>query len=854
MNETPNPGDGTTDTPRPCRLCQTPIPRRMRESEFCCAGCEKVFDILGRLDDDAKPAYLETARKLGLIPDGGASQGTPDHSGQAASAPPFKKGAGGISAETDGAIEEEDKIPLAPFFKGERGFSDTKPDPGTDPDPSLDPALGQRRERLDMSGLMCPSCGWVAEQVLASTDGVTAARVDYFSSSCDVQYDLTKVSRDVLQEALAPLGYGLARLSDRETTPLHRKATHRFLVVAILAMNVMSLSFLRYFQTLGVLDHLPSFIPWLEGALVLPILYIGWIPVVHRAVASLRHGRLTMDLLIAIGVGAAATLSAVSLFTGREDMYFETCAGLLTISLLSGMIEARLRDKAFASLAPLMKTRLVHARRVDADGDDEYVKIDDIRSGDRVRFQKGELVPFDGVVESASAVVSEAMLTGEPHPIAKSRGDRMTAGSEVVEGRVVLLVERLFEETLLAKIAGSVGETLAKQEQRLRQNDRIASFFIPAVVLIAVGAWLYRLHAHGLAFALTPDGWFPSISVLAVACPCAFSLAGISAVTAVVGALLKRGFLVKELNRLEALAKVDHVIFDKTGTVTWGRMTVEHLVWRTEPDPALLSLVRAAEARSDHPVAEAVRAYLHQMSLPAGERAAVDIEDVPGSGRRAAIDGKTISIGNAALFEAPFAPEGLEAHHTAVWFGFGKTAAGCFLLTDEIRESAEPTVAKLRANGLSCELVSGDRAEVTRHVAAAIGLDSATGGASIEDKVAIVKQRRAAGRLTAFVGDGTNDALAMAEAGISIALARSTDEALSASDLVAIHGDIERLDEVFTAGRKLASVVKQNYLWAFSFNSFFIPIAAMGKLVPLAAMLLMLASSIAVLLNSLRLR
>ncbi len=794
----------TKNSERPCILCRTPIPGAMgADARFCCAGCEKVYDVLGRLDAASCPAYVEAARRLGLIPEGKSPAGSP-------------------------TTPDRDDLP--------------------------ETVEGFRRERLEMTGLMCPSCGWVAEQVLTAADGVGEARVDYFSATCEVRYDLTRISRDDLADLLKPLGYGLSSLSDNEKGHISRRSTHRFLVVAILAMNVMSLSFLRYFQTLGVLDHLPRFIPWLEALLVLPILTLGWLPILRRAGASLRHRRMTMDLLIAIGVGAAAILSAVSLVTGREDMYFETCAGLVTISLLSQMIESRLRERAFSALAPLMRMRVVHARVADAEGEARFVDIGTVRSGDRVIFEQGEIVPFDGVVENDRAVVSEAVLTGEPVPVAKVRGDAVAAGSTVVEGRLRLTVRRLFEETLLARIAASVGETLSRQEQRMRQSDRIASRFIPVVVAIALGAWFTRMAMYGMPFALTPDGWFPSISVLAVACPCAFSLAGISAVTAVVGGLLRKGFLVKELEQLDTLAATDHVIFDKTGTVTRGAMTVTRIAWAGAPDQDLLRQVRRAEQSSGHPVAEAIRARLSNQETEETDTDEPVIRELPGSGRIVELGGRTLTIGNASLFDDPFLPEETGSHQTAVWFGYDRRAAGCFLLTDEIRPSAEAAVRGLSELGISTELVSGDRAAVTERVAAAVGIPSARGDASIEDKVAAVRSHLAAGRTVAFVGDGTNDAIAMSESHVSIALARSTDEALSASGLVAVHGDLEHLHDVFRAGRRLAAVVKQNYLWAFGFNTLFIPVAAMGELVPLAAMGLMFLSSVTVLLNSLRLR
>jgi heavy metal translocating P-type ATPase len=694
----------------------------------------------------------------------------------------------------------------------------------------------------------------VAGEVLSSEGGVSGARVDYFTGTAEVTYDMAATSVDMLDALVKPLGYGLSPLTDASRTSVSRRDTLAFLLVAILTMNVMSLAFLRYFLHLGYLDHLPPFIPWIEGALTLPILYLGWLPTVRRAMEALFHRRLTMDLLIAIGVGAAATLSAISLATGREDMYFETAAGLTAISLLSRMIEARLRERAFSELVALMKMPVKKVRQLDASGAEQYVDIAEVSAGDTVHLLKGELVPVDGEVLSGEAVVSEAVLTGEPQPLAKHPGDPVVAGSSLVEGALALSVVRRFDETLLSQMARSIGETLARQEGRLRQADRIASFFIPAVMVVALGAWLARLGLHGWRYALTPAGWFPSIAVLAVACPCAFSLAGISAVTAATGALLKRGMLVKELRALDALHRVDHVVFDKTGTLTKGTMTVDRLIWRDASEQDLLGVLLSAEQHAGHPAALAIRAYLLEQGVSTADDPKEKISDIQGQGRTLERGDKTLSVGCAELFDDPFDPPDIAPNHTAVWFGWDRQAAGCFLLLDEIRESAADAVASLNALNITSELVSGDRDEVTQHVAKAVGIPKATGHAAIADKIELVKARRAAGKTVAFVGDGTNDALAMGEAQVSVALAKSTDEALAASGLVALRGNVANLADIFTIGRKLRRVMTQNYVWAFAFNTLFIPIAAMGKLVPLAAMLLMLTSSITVLLNAMRLR
>jgi len=598
---------------------------------------------------------------------------------------------------------------------------------------------------------------------------------------------------------------------------------------------------------LGYLDHAPELLVWLELVLTLPVLAIGWLPILRRALVALRNKRVTADLLIGIAVGAATLLSVGALLTGRDDIYFETCAGLVTITLLSQMIEAQLRSRAFGRLAGLLKMRVTRARRLKDDGEIEYADIDDVGAGDRVAFEPGETIAFDGEIVGGTVHVSEAVLTGEPHPHERVSGDLVQAGSTLVEGRLEMKVLRRFDQTRLHGITESLAESLGRAEHRLRSADRISRWFVPAVLVIAVGAWLTRLGLYGLDYALSADGWFPSVAVLAVACPCAFSLAGISAITAATGSLLGRGILVKEPAQLERLWAVSKVVFDKTGTLTEGRMDVERLVWRDAPQDELLPLLLAVEQGSAHPVAHAIRAQRGELQ----SNADLDVRDLPGQGRTADVDGRTFTVGAAALFDELFEPEGMGARHSAVWFGFDGVAAGCFLLTDTIREQTPAAVSGLKDLGLDLELLSGDRQAVTEKVASEVGIATARGDLSIEDKVSAV---RSSSNSIAFVGDGTNDALAMAESDVSIAVAGSTDEALSAAGFVALNPGPQELPRLFSLGRKLRRVIRTNYIWAFAFNTLFIPVAALGELVPLAAMALMLVSSAAVLLNSLRAR
>jgi heavy metal translocating P-type ATPase len=769
------------------------------EGEFCCHGCARVYDVLEGLDESAGEVYLEAARRMGIIPGG-----------------------------------------------EERAPTDAEPPLPEDPD-------AIKEERFRVEGMSCPSCSWVLQQVMLSEGGVLSADADFFTASARVRYDMRRTSADRLRQTLKPLGYRLNAAADAGRTRVSRGATFAFIVCAVITMNMMSLAAVRYFELFDALERAPEVLAWLELLLVVPVLWLGWLPTVRRAVAGLRGGRMTMDFLIAVGVGAAFFLSLAAMATGSNQIYFETCAGLVTISLLSRMIEARLRERAFADIATLMRMRVVKARKVDADGSEGYCDVSDLAPGDLVRFLPGDTVAVDGTVNGGEVLVSEAVLTGEPTPLRKVAGDAVVAGSEVVDGELVVEVRRRFRDTALFGIIESISSSLRKSEAHLRSADLISQWFSPVVLTIALAAWLVRLSTHGVEYALSAPGWFPSVAVLAVACPCAFSLAGTAAITAATGGLLRRGILVKEPLQLERLHRTDRIIFDKTGTLTDGNMSVESLQWCGEERRELLPLVLAVEEGSVHPVAQALRAWLAEEGVKAAE-GQHDIEELPGQGRLLLGGEKTFRIGAFELFDDPFSPEGATPRHTVVWFGRGSIAAGCFLITDGIKPDARSTAETLQELGPELEILSGDRQEVCNWVARATGISRSAGGASLEEKVEYVESLREAGEEVAFVGDGTNDALAMGEASSSVALARSTDEALSAAGFVMRQGQLSRLVDLFATGVKLHGVIRLNYFWAFGFNTIFIPVAAAGRLTPLVAMLLMLVSSAGVLLNSLRMR
>lgn len=787
-----------------CALCGKPLRSTSSEvGEFCCAGCQRVYDVLRGLDAHAGEAYLAAARALGIVP----LQEREEHSAKAS----------------------------AVAYPADR--------------------TAEREQRVEVTGMVCPSCTWIIEQVLLSCDGVSGARFDFFTGTGTVRFDLRRTSMDRLGEVLDSLGYRLSEVGERSSRRIGQPLTLAFLVAAVVTMNLMSLSAVRYAVHVGWLESAPSFLPWVELALCIPVLWLGWVPSARRACAAIRRGRITMDALVSISVAAAFVLSCAALVTSRPDIYFETAAGLVTIYLLSRMVEARLREKASRDAASIMRLDVVRTRVQGAGREETYRPIGEVEPGDRAVFHEGEIVAFDGEVGCQEVYLSEAVLTGEPRAVRRVKGDLVMAGATVQQGTLLLHVIRGYRDTALSRIAQAVRGALEQSEGRLRSADRFATWFAPAVLVVAAAAWLIRLGQHGMDFSLSAAGWFPSVSVLAVACPCGFSLAGVAAVAAATWALHARGFVVKDAQQLEDLHRTRTIVFDKTGTLTEGHTKVHDIVWRDGENVHLLEVLVAAEAQASHPIARAIRSWVadhRARNVPASDPG--ETQELPGQGRRLAVAGRTFTVGAAALFRNPFVPAGTEPSHTLVWFGWGDEAEGCARLTDEVKQGASATVAALRASGRRVEVLSGDRQEMCDWIAEAVGADAARGDMAMDQKAEHIASRVAAGETIALVGDGTNDALAMSRANASVAMGGATDEAILAAGFVMVHRELPPLVELFRKGDRLMWVVRTNVLWAFGFNTVFIPIAAVGLLTPLAAMLLMLVSSLGVLLNSLRLR
>ena len=618
---------------------------------------------------------------------------------------------------------------------------------------------------------------------------------------------------------------------------------------------------------------------WLSLALAAPVAVWGAWPFHRAALVNARHGAATMDTLISAGVTASFAWSLYALFfgeagepgmrmpftllaqdTGASAIYLDTAAGVTVLILLGRYLEARAKRRSGAALRALAELGAKDATLL-RDGREVRVPVARLAVGDEFVVRPGEKIAVDGVVTSGASAVDASMLTGEPVPVEVTAGDAVAGGCVNASGRLVVRAVRVGADTELARITRLVTDAQNGKAPVQRLADRVSAVFVPVVIAIALSvlvAWLAT--GHGPAAAFTA-----AVAVLIIACPCAMGLAAPTAILVGTGRGAQLGILIKGPEVLESTRAIDTIVLDKTGTVTTGTMSLADVAAAPGEDVRdLLRLAGAAEDGSAHPVAVAVAAGARQR-LADGLPPAGEFTSYHGLGVTAVVDGHAVAVGRASWLADQWAQpvpallldraaRAEAAGQTAVFAAWDGAVRGVLVVADTVKPTSAAAVARLRGMGLRPVLLTGDNERAARFVAAAVGIDEVIAGVLPAGKAAVVKELQAAGRVVAMAGNGVNDAAALAQADLGLAMGTGTDAAIEAAGLTLVRGDLNAVPDAILLSRRTLATIKGNLFWAFAYNAAAIPLAALGVLSPLIAGAAMAFSSVFVVTNSLRLR
>nr|CEL14383.1 Lead, cadmium, zinc and mercury transporting ATPase; Copper-translocating P-type ATPase [Kibdelosporangium sp. MJ126-NF4]CTQ88748.1 Lead, cadmium, zinc and mercury transporting ATPase (EC 3.6.3.3) (EC 3.6.3.5); Copper-translocating P-type ATPase (EC 3.6.3.4) [Kibdelosporangium sp. MJ126-NF4] len=731
---------------------------------------------------------------------------------------------------------------------------------------------GQQIE-LAISGMTCASCANRIERKLNKLDGVTAT-VNYATEKARVTFP-AEVDPTTLVQTVEAAGYGATLPQPdkpeaaEDDDPL-RSLRQRVIGSVALSVPVIAMAMVPALQFTNW--------QWISLALAGPVLVWAAWPFHRAAWQNLRHGAATMDTLISMGTLAAFAWSLYALLwgsagvpgmthpfeltiqrmSGDGNIYFEVAAGVTTFILAGRYFEARSKRRAGAALRALLELGAKDVA-VLRDGREVRVPVDTLAVGDRFVVRPGEKVATDGVVEDGSSAVDASMLTGESVPVEVGPGDKVVGATVNAGGRLVVRATRIGSDTQLAQMARLVEDAQTRKADVQRLADRISGVFVPIVIALAVGTLAFWLGAGGS----TAAAFTAAVAVLIIACPCALGLATPTALLVGTGRGAQLGILIKGPEVLESTRRIDTVVLDKTGTVTTGQMSlVDVHVAGGVSDEEALRLAGALEGASEHPIAQAIaRAAADKLGeLPAVE----DFKNIEGLGVQGVVDGKAVIAGRTALLAdwSQHLPESLaEAKaaaerdgRTAVAVGWDGAAKAVLVVADTVKPTSAEAVRKLRALGLKPVLLTGDNSAVAKAIAAEVGIDEVIAEVLPKDKVDVVSGLQADGRVVAMVGDGVNDAAALAQADLGLAMGTGTDVAIEASDLTLVRGDLLAAVDAIRLARRTLGTIKGNLFWAFAYNIAALPLAMAGLLNPMIAGAAMAFSSVFVVSNSLRLR
>lgn len=710
-----------------------------------------------------------------------------------------------------------------------------------------------REWQFAIEGMTCVSCGLLIEMMLKRQPGIRDVSVNFATETATVRAAL---SRDAVMAAIARIGYR-AQAADsivqrklmavREAERL-RFARRQALVSALLSAPVV---------VLGMVMPHGRIWGWLSAILTTPVVLGSGRAFFTKALRLARQGTANMDSLVALGVGAAYGSSVVALFTRRGELYFEAAAAIVSFVLYGRYLEEMTRGRAHEAIRRLLDLQPATATLL-KDGEEFEVSVESLKVGDIVRVRPGDRVPTDGEVLAGTSGIDESMVTGESVPVVKKPGERVIGGCVNGTGALQVRVTAVGEDTVLAGIIHMVGQAQSSKLPIQKTVDRVSAVFVPTVLVISAGTfigWTWLGAPAAKAFA-------NAISVLLIACPCALGLATPAAIMVGTGQAARKGIFIRNGESLEMASKLTAVVFDKTGTITEGKPEVTDIVrFSRLGEPRLLGLAAAAEIDSEHFLARAI--VRKAQDSGADTLVSQEFDSVPGRGIRAVIDRKEVLIGNAdwlaerqvELASGQDSAAGLaEQGKTPVFMAVDGKLAAVFGIADRPREHARSAIERLQSLEVRTLMVTGDVEAAAHYVAQQVGIAEVTARARPEQKLEIIRALQEQGERVGMIGDGVNDAPALAAADVSFAIGSGTDVAIQTADMTISQGDISRVADGMALSQFTLRVVHQNLAWAFGYNTIAIPLAVMGRLSPMIAAGAMAFSSVSVVLNSLRLQ
>ena len=792
-----------------CHLCGLPVgiaginegPHR-----FCCPGCRQVFLILSDTTGDLPVDFRQT--------------------------------------EIYRACME------AGIIRGNRAGDQEKA--RSEAEPNM-PAL---ELSFSATGMWCPACAWLIEEVLKRTPGALQPRVSFFSDTVRLRYLPHIVTPKEIMSHVEKLGYHASASGENvNQDKSKRDLLVRLGVSAILTMNAMMLSCALYFGFLH--DLTPIMVAYFSYpllAMAAPVVFYGGMPILRRAWAGARLGSTSMDTLVAVGMLAAFSYSVIQVIRGSIHLYFDTAAMLVTIVLLGRYIEMHARERVLSSVAleeiSPQKVRLAGGLT------GQWVGSDTVKPGDLFIVQSNERIPLDGLIARGSGLLDQSVITGEPVPMAKSAGEQVMAGSLLIDGKLEIEATRSARDGSLRQMADLMASALDGKNSGEQLADSVSRLFVPAVIAVTgvtgFTMWFFNLPAHEILLRC--------LTMLLISCPCALGIAAPLVKVAVIGLGRTKGLLIRNPEALGRIADLDTMVLDKTGTMTEGAFMLRRVICKKAGEREVLSRIAAIEAKSPHFLARELMRRTLELGLSVEEASAV--HEFEGLGVTGIVGGKTVFAGNRRLLslcnaKLPASIEEQAAGHehsgmTVVFFGWGGSVLGFFVFGDRIRQGAVELVEWLLKRGMKVLLLSGDGHATTKAVAYSLGIKDFLGQAAPREKAEIIRKLQDERHKVGMVGDGVNDAGALAQADVGFAIGTGRDIMKEASDLVIPSERLSVIMDAFVLSRVSIRTVRQNLCFAFLYNAIAIPVAAAGLLNPLMAVMAMFMSSLTVIGNALR--